>query len=112
MPVDSLFQSALRRTKLPLENPGPAVVDEDGAMAVFSIRTSGDMICWVEYRCTTCATLVACCEALRLAVGGITTGAALQLAAADLAALVPGVPEARWSRLSIAVRALHAAVAA
>lgn len=70
------------------------------------------MISGVEYRCTTCATLVACCEALRLAAGGIRPAAALQLTAADLARLVPGIPGARRSRLAIAVRALHAAIVA
>jgi NifU-like protein involved in Fe-S cluster formation len=95
---------------MPMPNPGPAAVDTDGAQAIFSVAFDGAIICQAEYRCTTCATLVACCEALRLAIGGAPAERASALTFEELARQLPEVPAARRGRLRIALHALHLAL--
>jgi NifU-like protein involved in Fe-S cluster formation len=93
-----------------MPSPGAPAVDSDGAQAIFSLTFDGAIICQAEYRCTTCATLVACCEALRLAIDGGSVEQAAAFTSEELARRLAEVPQARHSRMRIAVRALHAAL--
>jgi hypothetical protein len=106
--VYDYFQRALRRPRSPL---APGTVwrgDEEGCMAGFQIRLERGRIVGVEYRSTTCATLVALCEHLTELTRGMTVAEALNYSPQNLLALHPEIPAGRRARADLAVRALHA----
>jgi hypothetical protein len=88
-------------------HPGALIRDEDGAVVCFSILSTSGVVASAEYRCTTCATLVAACELLRVRSVGMHVDAIAQWRVDDVVAWLPGVPESRWSRIALALRALQ-----
>jgi hypothetical protein len=108
--VHDLIQQALRRPRRELANPGPLIDDKDGAMARFAVECDGEVVTLLEYRCTTCATLVAFCELLRERALRATTGAIASWEPADLVAWLPGIPRSHWTRAETALKALQAAL--
>jgi hypothetical protein len=78
-------------------------------MARFAIECQDGIVTVLDYRCTTCATLVALCELLSERASQqpvLTIGAWVP---ADLIAWLPGIPQSRWSRAEVALRALQSA---
>ncbi len=106
--VSTLLDRALRRPRLPFPTRQP-VVAADGARVCFHIEADQGRLSALEYRCTTCATLVAACEAI-VEAGPATAEEALTLSADDLLARVGGVPAERHGRFHLAVDALRAAI--
>jgi len=64
----------------------------------------------VDYRCTTCMTLVAMCEHVAEALCGATVDEALKLSAGDLLHWHPEVPPVRHSRANLAIAAAQLAL--
>ena len=79
-------------------------------MAAFRVRMECDRIVELDYRSSTCATLLALCEHLTELVPGMTAGEALAYSAGNLLELHPEVPAGRRARADLAVRALRAGV--
>jgi len=102
------FERALRR---PLTALPPEAVwrrDEEGCIAAFRIRVECDRVVEVEYRSTTCATLLALCEHLTDLIPGMTAAEVLAYSSRSLLELHPEIPAARRTRADLVVRALHA----
>jgi hypothetical protein len=91
---------------------GAPVSDVDGNRAVFSVVFVSGRIAAVDFRCTTCTTLVALCEHLAELVIGLDAQAALGIQADTLLALHPDIPDARRPGAALALAALKSAVAA
>jgi hypothetical protein len=108
--VQYYFEKACRRRLQPLPVPIRLVADED-AQAGFVIGLgTADRIDFIEYRCTTCMTLVALCEHLAEDLRGSTIHDAQSLTAERILALHPEIPSSRGSRAQLAVAAVHAAL--
>ncbi|HYP08952.1 MAG TPA: iron-sulfur cluster assembly scaffold protein [Bryobacteraceae bacterium] len=104
------FQQACRRDN---RNSAEAMhwVDEDDARAGFALSLDANgRIAAVDYRCTTCMTLVALCEHVAEQLRGATLEQALSLSAGELLCRHPEVPTIRRSRAHLAVAAAHAAL--
>lgn len=86
--------------------------DEDGAWAAFWLRVDGAHVGAVDYRCTTCATLMSACEAVCAAADGMEVSRALTISAEWILAETEGVPEMRRHRFRLAAQAFHEALAA
>ncbi len=91
---------------------GEAISSADGLQASFSLATRGNEMSDLRFHCSSCTTLIAYCEALRRLCRGTELAAAGQFGAADLVAVLPGVPAARQNRAALAVAALRAALVA
>lgn len=107
--VSDLFDRALRRPHAPLSGSASPVWEEDGAQVAFLVETGNGVVTRADYRCTTCATLVAACEAIVEFAAGTPVPQALALTPESLLSLMGGVPPQRHSRLRAAVKAFHAA---
>jgi hypothetical protein len=108
--VHYYFQKACRRQLRPLTEPMHIVADEN-VQAGFAIRLgSTERIDIIDYRCTTCVTLVALCEHLAEELRDSTVEFARSLTAAKILALHPEIPLSRGSRAHLAVAAVHAAL--
>lgn len=108
--VWQLFERAITRPRNPVPETSQRVTGDDGAWVVFALTLKGDRIETAEYRCATCATLVAACEAIHLAAPGMAVHQAAALTAAALLERVPGVPASRHHRFALAVEAFRQAV--
>ena len=64
----------------------------------------------IEYRCTTCVTLVALCEHVAEDLRGVGLDRARELTAADILKLHPEIPYSRHSRADLATAAVRAAI--
>jgi NifU-like protein involved in Fe-S cluster formation len=105
------FERALRHPPAALPREVLWCRDEDGCIVAFRIRKECDRVVEVEYRSTTCATLLAVCEHLTDLIPGMTVTEALAYSSANLVALHPEIPAGRRARADLAVRALHASLA-
>jgi hypothetical protein len=105
--VYDLFHAALRRSREDMIHPGALIRDEDGAVVCFSISSDSGVVMRAEFRCTTCATLVAVCELLRVRSVGMHVDTIAQWRVSDVVAWLPGIPESRWPRIALALRALQ-----
>jgi NifU-like protein len=104
------FQQACRRTTQAGVHP-KRYVQLDEAEAGFMIRLGASgCIDEVEYRCTTCVTLVALCEHVAENLRGVGLDRARELTAADILRLHPEIPYSRHSRAELATAAVHAAI--
>lgn len=104
------FQQAYRRQLQPLSSP-LRFIDEDGLQAAFSIGICGiGRIERVDYRCTTCMTLVALCEHVAEQLFGATLEEARTLDADQLLKLHPEIPVSRRCRARLALNAARAAL--
>jgi hypothetical protein len=99
-----------RPVRDPTGRSGDRVQSGDGVSAVFYIDTVGERLEIVNYRCSTCVTLVAFCEHLREMIKGTTLSDAMRVTAADLLSLHKEVPAERHGRAALAVQAMHSAV--
>ena len=104
------FQQACRRKLQSHFEPQRLVKDGD-ATAGFAIRL-GDhgSIEDVQYRCTTCMTLIALCEHVAEEIRGATPDHARKLTAAGILQSHPEIPSSRRSRAFLATAAFHAAL--
>jgi NifU-like protein involved in Fe-S cluster formation len=104
------FQQACRRKLESHYEPLRFVKDGD-ATAGFAIRL-GDQgsIEEVQYRCTTCMTLIALCEHVAEEIRGATPDRARELTAAGILRRHPEIPVSRHSRAILATAAVHAAL--
>jgi NifU-like protein involved in Fe-S cluster formation len=64
----------------------------------------------LEYRATTCATLLGLCEHLTDLIPGMTLAEALAYSARNLLAMHPEIPAGRRVRAQLVIRALRAAL--
>ena len=108
--VHYYFQKACRRQLQPLTEPMRVVADED-VQAGFEIRFgAAERIDTVDYRCSTCVTLVALCEHLAEELRDSTIEYARSLTAGQILAQHPEIPSSRGPRARLAVAAVHAAL--
>jgi hypothetical protein len=105
------FQRAFRRGALKLTGqPGEMILGEDGNCAVFWLDASAGRIASAQYRCTTCATLVAFCEHLAELVMGMELTKAYEYDADRLLSLHTDVPKSHGDRAKLAMEAFRSAV--
>lgn len=103
------FQQACRRSIAPVE-PLHWVQDDDAkAGFVLQVGPRGDVVA-VEYRCTTCMTLVGLCEHLAELLRGGAVKQVCELSAGELLSRHPEIPPARRARANLAVAAARAAI--
>jgi NifU-like protein involved in Fe-S cluster formation len=104
------FQQACRRKLRPELTP-LHFVEDDGASAGFTVWLGPlGRIDDIEYRCTTCMTLVALCEHTADELRGDTLDRARAFTAGDILRSHPEIPPGRHSRAHLAAAALHAAL--
>jgi hypothetical protein len=111
--VHYYFQQAMRRqlgVTMPGALRGPLVHGAEGLCAGFRVRIENGRIVKVDYRSTTCTTLVALCEHLSEAATGLERGEAARLSAAWLLEQHPEVAPERQDRAALAAAALQAAL--
>jgi NifU-like protein involved in Fe-S cluster formation len=110
----SVFDYFSRALLRPAEDLNGSVGDTlhapDGATAVFSVRVIDGSVESVNYRCTTCVTLIAVCEHLSESIRGLTASAALSVTSAALRTVQKEIPPERHDRVDLAVEAMHSAV--
>jgi NifU-like protein involved in Fe-S cluster formation len=109
--VGDLLHAALARAHW--RAPAPAASAEDPSQNLrveIYLETEGGCIRRIDYRCSSCASLIAYCEAMvRLACGrGVAEAARLD--AADLIGSVAGVPGYRHDRARLAAAAFRQAL--
>jgi hypothetical protein len=103
------FQKAYRR-QLQQTSSFRFLADDD-AQAAFVVRlASPDTIAAVEYRCTTCMTLVAVCEHIAEELQGSTLTRAKTVTAERILEQHPEIPKSRHSRAHLAAAAAQAAL--
>ena len=111
--VADLFERGFRRNRAaPLGIEGALRVDAEGNAARFSIEIAGAKLAAVNFRATTCATLIVYCELVAELVPGMRAEMPEQLAARDLVEGLPGVPKLKHARAALAIEAFGAALAA
>lgn len=103
------FHQACRRAIRPISPPHWIVANDAKAGFAVELGPHG-CINEVEYRCTTCMTLVAFCEHVAEQLRGATLEQARALSAGELLNRHPEVPPIRHSRAYPAVAAAHAAL--
>jgi hypothetical protein len=64
----------------------------------------------VEYRCTTCMTLIALCEHAAEQIRGVTPDRARNLTADEILVFHPEIPSSRRSRANLAIAAIRASL--
>lgn len=109
MTIYDYFERAYRRRVLePIAGEG--VRDAEGNCAIFSVGVTGGRITAVNYRCTTCTTLVALCERLSELVTGLDAAAVLTMQPEALLVLHPEIPESKHATAALALKALQSAL--
>jgi NifU-like protein involved in Fe-S cluster formation len=110
--VHYYFQRACLRELASLRGvSGDKVFDAEGNCVVFWIEeTAAGTIAGAQYKCTTCATLLALCEHLSDVLVGMKTEDAQRLTAGWLLELHPEIPESKKDRAWVAMQALQSAV--
>jgi hypothetical protein len=104
------FQQACRREVQPMPSRIQFETNDD-ARAAFVLGIGAlERIESVEYRCTTCVTLVALCEHLAQELRGSTIQQARSFTAERLLTLHPEIPSVRSSRAQLALAAVRAAL--
>lgn len=93
-----------------LASTGPVVRAPDGTQASFRVESDGERVSFIQYRCTTCVTLVALSEHLSELLTGVTMTEARAYTAERLLSFHPEIPAERRDRADLAIAALHAAL--
>jgi NifU-like protein involved in Fe-S cluster formation len=101
----------MRRPRTQLPDSSPLVAGDDGVSVRFALEWSNELISGVQYRSSTCATLLAYCEVACDLIAGMSREELSALSATDLQAMLPEVPAARRSRSELVVRAIRSALA-
>jgi len=110
--VSELVERGLRRNRAaPLPIEGARCADAEGLSVSFSLDVRTGLVAGIGFDASACATLLAYCELVAETMLGAPPAAARQLAPADLAARLPGVPRLKQSRAFLAVAAFRAALA-
>jgi hypothetical protein len=105
------FQLSYRRQHPRTTAPNLAFLADDEVQAGFLVRVgSTDRIEGVEYRCTTCVTLMAVCEHIAEELQGSTLARARTINAERILAQHPEIPLSRHSRARLAAAAAQAAL--
>lgn len=107
---ECLNEGLATRRLAPLPLAGASISGPDGLEAAFSLALNGDSIADVRFRCSSCATLIACCQALVTLVRGRSFTEAAALDAEALRIRLPGIPPARANRAVLALAALRMAL--
>jgi hypothetical protein len=111
--VSELFERGFRRRQAaPLPIEGARCSDADGNAACFSLDVAGGKITAASFRASSCATLIAYCEYIAVAVPGSRLDIARELTATNLVDGLTGVPPLKRDRAVLAVAAFRAALAA
>lgn len=110
MPTHDYFQRAFRRgAQTRAGIPGTLIRRSDGNCAMFWLVAAAGTISAVEYRCTTCVTLLAFCEHLAELAIGMSVEQAVQYSPQQLLALHPDVPQYKADRATLASEAFRSA---
>lgn len=96
----------------PLDLRGGPVASADGLEAAFSLCHDGGRLVETRFRCTSCITLVAYCEALRRVTLGCPLAEAGTVGSGELVTMLASVPAARRDRAVLAVAAFRSALLA
>lgn len=111
--VSGLFDRGYRRNRAaPLAVEGRELIGVDGLAARFSLDLEQDRIRAVNFRVTTCITLIAYCELIVETVAGQGAREAATLTETDLLEALPDVPLLKRDRAALAIDAFRAALAA
>lgn len=109
--VTDLVQAALRRPRWRAPAASGRAEDASQNLRVeIHLETEDGFIRRMDYQCTTCASLIAYCEALVLRARGLGTEKAARICAGELIRTVRGVPACRQDRAELAVTALRRAL--
>jgi NifU homolog involved in Fe-S cluster formation len=105
------FQRACLRELAALRGvSGDKIFDGEGNCVVFWVEALSGTIAGAQYKCTTCATLLALCEHLSELLVGMKIEEAQKLTAAWLLELHPEIPNSKRERAGVAMQALQSAV--
>jgi hypothetical protein len=107
---DYFQRACFRALESPRGDPGRTIYDRDGNSAVFWIETARLRVASVQYKCTTCVTLLALCEHLCEILVGKHLSEVEQYTPEDLLSLHPEIPLERQNRADLAIDALRSAV--
>ena len=88
---------------------GNLILDADGNCAVFWLQAPDGLVATAQYRCTSCATLLAFCEHLSELAVGMPVEQAIEYGSDDLLALHPDVPKYKADRATLASEAFRSA---
>lgn len=111
--VSDLFDRGYRRNRKPsLAIEGAELRDSNGLLARFSLDIADGFIKAVNFRATTCITLIAYSELLAELAAEKKAREAAAIEATDLAAALPDVPLLKRDRAFLAVNAFRAALTA
>ena len=106
---ESVSRAFRRKADSPRGAPGELVFDPDGLSVRFYVGASEESIHALDYRCSSCATLMAVCEQLTDLAAGMTVRQAMNLTPDDLLALYPDLPS-MGDRAALAVAAFRSAI--
>jgi hypothetical protein len=105
------FQRAFRRGAQPcVGTAGQLIQEDDRTCAAFWLTAHEGQISTVQYRCTTCVTLLAFCEHLSELAVGMPLEQAIDDHSGRLLALHPDVPKYKSNRAKLASDAFRSAV--
>jgi NifU-like protein involved in Fe-S cluster formation len=111
--VSDLFDRGYRRNrKSPLAIEGTELRDLNGLLARFSLEVADGFIKAVNFRATTCITLLAYSELVAELTIGQRVHEAAKLSPAELVDALPDVPLLKRDRALLAVKAFRAALSA
>jgi hypothetical protein len=111
--VTELFERGFRRSRAaPIAIEGQSCTDADGHTAWFSTHIVDRRLAEIQFRASSCATLIAYCECIAETVADAGVDIAQALTAADLVQAVPGVPSLKRGRAVLAITAFRAGLAA
>jgi hypothetical protein len=111
MSTHDYVQRAFRRiSQTRTGAPGNLIQDEEGNCAVFWLQAPQGLISAAQYRCTTCAALLAFCEHLSELAVGMPIEQASEYQADNLIALHPDIPKYKSNRAKLASEAFRSAV--
>ena len=111
--VSDLFDRGYRRNRKPaLAIEGAELRDLNGLLARFSLDVDGGFIQAVNFRATTCITLIAYSELIAELTIGQSVHEAAELSPAELVETLPDVPLLKRDRALLAVKAFRAALKA
>jgi NifU-like protein involved in Fe-S cluster formation len=109
--VSELFERGFRRNRAePFPIVGEQVRDAEGNSAQFSIELENDTLIDVRFHASSCATLIAYCEAIAELIPGFDTEIAGHITPTELIEALPGVPALKQNRAVLAIAAFRAAL--
>lgn len=98
------------RRLAPLSHVGREVSLPGGITASFSLAADNNRLTDIRFTCTSCATLIACCQALVELNRNFCLDTPAVRDRAGLLLSLPGLPATKHDRVALAVTAFHAAL--